>query len=166
MKNVAVIVGRFQAHKLTDGHKELINYVISKCDKLIIFVGVYPKAPNFKHPLPFEMREWMLLEFIPSYYIVSHNVKIIPIYDVFNIPLWSENLDKKVDELTSNDDNVTLYGSRDSFIFNYNGKYKTEEIESHGDSSATDLRNEIKNMDIRNVEEEFRKGIIWALRNT
>ena len=43
-----IIVGRFQSPRLTHGHKDLIRKVISQCDKLIIFVGVYPLKPNFK----------------------------------------------------------------------------------------------------------------------
>lgn len=171
MKKTAVIVGRFQAHKLTEGHKNLIREVITKCEQLIIFVGVYPLKADFKNPLPYEIREWMLYEFLPPYVLVSHNVKIAPIVDVFNIPLWSNNLDQQIKFLVNSYnetellENVTMYGSRDSFIFNYKGMFKTHEVKANGDDSASKLREEIKNMDIHNVDESFRKGIIWSLRN-
>jgi len=158
---IGVIVGRFQCYKLTDGHKELIRHVMSRCDKLIIFVGVYPKEPNFKNALPFEMRKQMIEDFIPLYL----NLTVVPIVDVFDIPLWSKNLDKMIKELTSENDSVTLYGSRDSFIFNYIGKYSTVNVPSYGNVSASQLREEVKNMNIVGVGEEFRKAVIWSLRN-
>ena len=166
MKKVGVIVGRFQSHVLTEGHKDLIRNVITKCDKLLIFIGVYPYEANFKNPLPYEVRKFMLYGFLPYNVIASHQVKILPIEDVFNIPLWSNNLDKKIKESVDETDEVTLYGSRDSFIFNYSGIFKTHEIKAEGDYSASKLRDDIKNMDVRDADESFRKGIIWALRNT
>ncbi len=163
---IGVIVGRFQCQKLTEGHKYLIRNVASKCDKLIIFVGVYPLKPNFNNPLPYELREWMLYEFIPHWMLLSKRLQIVPIVDVFNIPLWSSNLDEKIKELTVDADEVMLYGGRNSFIKNYVGKYPTKEIPSNGViSTATELREEIKKMDIHGSDESFRKGIIWSLRN-
>ena len=163
---IGVIVGRFQCHKLTDGHKELIRKVLCESDRILMFIGVSPRPPDFKNPFPYEMRKQIVLEFFGSIYRgykTSKEIEIHPFYDVFDIPLWSSNLDKKVKELTSENDSVKLYGSRDSFIFNYSGTYPTKEIESNGDNSATDIRNEIKNMDISNTDETFRKGVLWGV---
>ncbi len=155
---VGIIVGRFQCHKLTEGHKTLINRVLSENERVIFFVGVYPKKPDFRNPLPFSLRKSMILDFTADY-----GVEIIPFYDVFNLPLWNSNLDKKIEELTSKDDEVVLYGSRDSFIFGYNGKYKTKEIEANGDCSVTELRNKVALTDFTNTDEKFRAGVIFGV---
>ena len=163
---IGVIVGRFQAQRLTDGHKALITQVKSENDKVIIFVGVYPRKPDFKNPLPFKMRKQMIGEFITSLTPWGETPKpfeIIPFLDVFNLPLWNENLTKKIEQITSLNDSVMLYGSRDSFIFNYLGIYPTKEIEANGDCSATELRNQILLTDIENVDEKFRAGVIFGV---
>ena len=160
---VGVIVGRFQAQRLTDGHKELIRRVLSRSDKVIIFVGVYPRTPDFKNPLPYSIRKDMIWEFL----LLSNsrpNVEVCPFLDVFNLPLWNDNLTKKVESMTSPDDSVVLYGSRDSFIFKYDGKYETCEIEANGDFSATELRQQIvDDFNKTVVSEEVRKGIIFGV---
>jgi hypothetical protein len=119
--------------------------------------------PNFKNPLPFEMRKQMIEEWFSKYF--SKSMTVIPIVDVFNVGLWSKNLDEKIKELTSETDVVTLYGSRDSFIFNYVGKYPTIEVKSFSNISASQLREEVKRLDVTVTAEEFRKGVIWSLRN-
>jgi bifunctional NMN adenylyltransferase/nudix hydrolase len=93
------------------------------------------------------------------------NCEVLPIVDLFNIPLWNNELDNQINSLTTKDDEVTLYGSRDSFIHTYTGKYTTKEISAAGDCSATQLREEIKKMDVVDLGEKFRMGVIWALRN-
>ena len=113
---VGVIIGRFQCHKLTDGHKELINYVISKSDKVLIFIGVSPLKPDIKNPLPFEMRKQMISEYTiltqdddyDAWYNSSNDVeiRIIPIIDVFDVPKWSKILDEEIEKRTEISDEV------------------------------------------------------------
>jgi len=163
---IGVIVGRFQSQRLTDGHKDLIKQSFNENDKLIIFIGVYPRTPDFKHPLPFVIRKQFIGEYITSlipWGDVNKSYEIVPFVDVFNLPLWNNNLDKKVEELTSESDEVILYGGRDSFIFGYSGKYKTKEISTTGDCSATELRNQVLKTDLSNVDEKFREGIIFGV---
>ena len=110
---VGVIIGRFQCHKLTDGHKELINYVISKSDKVLIFIGVSPLKPDIKNPLPFEMRKQMISEYTiltqdddyDAWYNSSNDVeiRIIPIIDVFDVPKWSKIFAVTEEPLVSSD---------------------------------------------------------------
>src|ERR1017187_10413200 len=127
MNRVSVIVGRFQVDELTIAHKELIQYALSQSDRLIIFVGVSPLKSSFNNPLTFGMRAIMISEYNTSY--GNYNTPIIPIKDVFNVDLWSENLDNEIWRLLDlNEENVvTLYGGRDSF--KYTGKYPKIEME-------------------------------------
>jgi nicotinamide mononucleotide adenylyltransferase len=163
---IGVITGRFQSQRLTDGHKSLFNRVFFENDKIIVFVGVYPKSPDFKNPLPFEMRYQMIGEYITSlmgFGCSSKSFEIIPIVDVFDLPRWNKILDEKIEQLTSKDDEILLYGSRDSFVLKYFGKYKIKEIIPDGNYSATELRNQILKIDTTNVDEKFRAGVIWGV---
>lgn len=155
---IGIIVGRFQSPRLTEGHESLIREVMEENERVIIFVGVYPKCPDFRNPIPFKFRKQMLLEFAGDY-----GIEVIPFKDVFNVPLWNSLLDEKIGELTNKNDEITLYGSRESFIFGYNGKYKTKEIKADGDFSATQLRNQVLELDEFEADEKFRAGIILGL---
>ena len=56
-----------------------------------------------------------------------------------------------------------MYGSRDSFIPYYSGKYKTIELPEHGDYNSTEIRKKYKDKVFNS--QDFRAGIIYALYN-
>ena len=60
--DVGVIIGRFQTPNLHTEHIKLIEFVMSKHDKVIIFLGVSPTLGNKKHPMDFLTRKLMLEE--------------------------------------------------------------------------------------------------------
>ena len=153
---IGVIIGRFQVDQLHHGHIELINTVCSKHKKVIIFLGCSPLLTTRNNPLDFSTRQIMIQKSIDS------NIVILPIKDTPNDNDWSNELDKKIREIYALGD-VTLYGSRDSFINHYSGKFQTEELEEIDSISGTDIREEIK----RSVgkTDEFRAGVIWAAHN-
>ena len=162
MNRVSVIVGRFQVDELTIAHKELIQYALSQSDRLIIFVGVSPLKSSFNNPLTFGMRAIMISEYNTSY--GNYNTPIIPIKDVFNVDLWSENLDNEIWRLLDlNEENVvTLYGGRDSF--KYTGKYPKIEMDTILKSlSGTEVRERIGREIV--YSQDFRKGVIWSPQN-
>lgn len=150
---VGVIVGRFQTNKLTDGHKYLINEVLSNHKKVIVFIGS-SRVPNTKkNPLDYSSREKMLR--------VEYGNKIIPIQitDQRSNDTWSNILDGKISE-TFPDKKVVIYGSRDSFIDSYTGKNPVIELEPSGTYNATNLRAEVARETLET--EDFRAGIIYA----
>jgi bifunctional NMN adenylyltransferase/nudix hydrolase len=57
-----------------------------------------------------------------------------------------------------------LYGSRNSFIPFYNGRFDVEQLPEVGDHSSTILRDQISDRVLDS--EEFRTGIIYAYSNT
>ena len=158
-----IIIGRFQVHKLTEAHFKLIETVLSRHKKVIIFLGVSGISPvpsTKRNPLDFEIRKQMLEEaFQPNSLIISH------IKDSKYDDVWSLKLDEKIGDLISPNQSVTLYGGRDSFIQHYQGRYKTEQLEPevYIKISGTELRNELK----VKVESSdmFRAGVIWANEN-
>lgn len=154
--DVGVIVGRFQVDSLHEGHNDLIREVISKHSKVIIFLGLSPCKCTVKNPLDFEARKQMILSEFPS-------VIVLYILDQYSDIAWSDNLDSQVQNIIGPNQSVCLYGSRDSFIRYYSGKYKCTELEQTVFISGTDIRKKIAN----NVSStpEFRKGVIWTVNN-
>ena len=153
MENIGVIIGRFQVDELHQGHKDLIDRVNSKNDRLVIFIGLSPLICTYNNPLDFSAREKMLQKAYPS-------ATILYIKDELTDEKWSENLDKLISKEIDTYDKICLYGSRDSFINYYHGHYKTKELEQTTFTSGTAIRKEIANNITNN--KNFRKGVIWA----
>lgn len=147
---IGVIIGRFQIDELHDAHVALINHVINRHDKVIIFLGVKPIAPCFENALDFRMRQQMLLEKFGT------NIIVLPLNDKKYDNDWSNQIDVKVREVYPSGD-VLLYGGRDSFIPHYSGKFKTCELEPEIYVSATQKRQEC----LKTVSDPmYRRGFI------
>ena len=154
--SVGVIVGRFQVPYLHDAHCDLIETVIEERSRVIICLGISPAMVTRRNPLDFEARKQMILQDYPD-------VTIIPIMDVQSNDQWSANLDKAVSEILTPREKAVLYGSRDSFIAHYTGKFPTEELVPDHMVSGTDLR-KISSERVK-CSQEFRDGVIWAANN-
>lgn len=155
-KGYGVIVGRFQTPYLHDGHRYVIDQVLEKHENLIICLGIQAGQPSDKNPLDFESRKIMILENYPL-------ATILPLKDMKSDLLWSKQLDKLVGDV-SNIHPVTLYGSRDSFIPFYNGKYETKELKDPEIIwSSTIIREEVVQR-ARNSQ-DFRAGVIYGITN-
>ena len=148
-----VIIGRFQTPELHSEHIKLIQYVLDRHEKVILFLGVSPTLANKKHPMDFITRKLMLESTVK----VS---AILPLPDQKSDTVWSQQIHEKVREVFPNGD-VTLYGSRDSFIPYYKGGWKTCELEPDSYISATDIREQISKKTL--ASEEFRAGIIYSI---
>lgn len=156
LTDVGVIVGRFHVHELHQGHKDLINFVLNRHSKVIVFLGLSPCKSTVKNPLDFETRKQLLLQHYPD-------LIILYIKDQKEDAVWSKNLEEQIGDVVSPTQTVTLYGSRDSFISHYSGKYKCIEMEQEVFSSGTDVRKTICNK-IKSSS-DFRAGAIWATSN-
>ncbi len=152
-ETIGVIVARFQVPCLHKGHRYLINYVNSRCEKLVIVLGTPRSFPTKKNPLSFEMRRVMIARQYPNAIIAS-----LP--DTKLDAQWSTALDAviasalcgKVDGIQ-----VTLYGSRDSFITHYSGVHQTELVPPLGNVNGTKHRERLA--DVADSV-KFREGII------
>lgn len=152
---IGVIIGRFQLHNLHEAHKELIQYVIERHDKVIVFLGISSAIGTRRHPLDFITRKYMLEE-------VFSNLVILPLLDNKSDHVWSSQIRIKVREVFPSGD-VTLYGSRDSFIPYYKGTWNCVELEPTTYISATDIRKKISKKVLQS--EDFRAGIIYSVYN-
>jgi len=154
--DVGVIVGRFQVHELHEAHINLIQSVCDVHGKVLIFLGLSPARVTRNNPLDFESRKQMILDKFP-------NVNVLYIKDTKSDVVWSKNIDQQIGDLVGPSQSVTLYGSRDSFISLYHGKYNTQELVQETYISGTEVRKNISKK-VKNTP-EFRAGVIWAAYN-
>lgn len=154
--DVGIIVGRFQIHALSEGHVELIQEACDRHYKVIIFLGLSPVRGTTRNPLDFEARKQMILERFPD-------VSVLYIKDESSNEVWSKSLDDKVTDLLSPTQTAVLYGSRDSFIPFYSGKYPTCELEPTVFTSATEVRNQLRRQVVNSAD--WRAGACWSAAN-
>lgn len=136
--DVGIVVGRFQIHALHDAHKGLIDFVRSRHDRVIIFLGLSPVRGTISNPLDFRARAAMLRE-------VYSDVEVLYIEDCKYDSDWSKKLDSQIVRQLNPHQGAMLYGSRDSFISHYTGRYKTTELESKTFVSGTEVRRQVSN---------------------
>ena len=153
MRKLSVCIGRFQVPALHEGHLYLLREAEKRGDVLLVMIGCRNKA-DINNPMDYTIRRSMIKESFPNAYTLS-------LFDFDNDDRrWS----REVDSLLLphiNDYDITLYGSRDSFIKKYFGSLKYEYIESDIKTSGTEIRKNIKPI----VNSDFRSGVIWAIQN-
>ena len=149
-----VIIGRFQVPSLHDGHTGLIDRVRTKHRKVIILIGSTPGIlVTRRNPLDYHTRMLMIRQAYPD-------ISILPINDMPSDKDWSKSVDRRILEATDGNESVVLYGSRDSFIPHYSGKFRVTELESSRSNSGTEIRQRLSD-DVR-LSEDFRLGVIYA----
>lgn len=153
---VGVIVGKFQTPFLHEGHLEIINHVASIHPRVIIFVGQAQFKCTINNTLDFNARRFMIEEKFPD-------IEVHRIDDVGDDEIWSRDLDRHIKLLVGPNQNVILYGSRDSFVSKYEGKFKTIELKPSRYISATELR-KIAGIKSRRTG-DFRVGAFWVTQN-
>lgn len=132
---IGVIVGRFQLHDLHEAHKELIEQVIAKHKKVVLFLGVSRILGSTNNPLDFTARKKMIQNYYPE-------INISPLPDHRYDDVWSKNLDSRIREIFPIG-SVLLYGGRDSFIPSYSGQFPTRELEQTIYVSGTEIRKQV-----------------------
>ena len=151
--DVGVIIGRFQVHELHEAHQALINTVRERHDAVLIFIGLTPVRGTASDPLDFASRQRMIQEVYPD-------IDVYYIEDRWSDDFWSNNLDYQIDKWTKTHQSVMLYGSRDSFIPHYKGRYPTTELKSNVWISGTEIRRRIANK--FSPSRDYRAGVIAA----
>ena len=136
--DVAVIVGRFQVNELHEAHIDLITSVLNKHDRVLLFLGNSTIRNTLNNPLDYRARRTMIADKFPT-------VEIHYINDNPSDTTWTKNLDKLIGEQLLPMQTVTLYGSRDSFLKCYTGKYTTCELEATTFISGTEVRRRVCN---------------------
>jgi len=156
MKTIGVIIARFQSPYLHPGHQALIESVRENHNKVIIVLGVSPVLGSRKNPLDFHTRERMIKMEYPD-------IVVLPLADHPSDSTWSKNLDILLSN-TFPGGSFKLFGSRDSFIPFYTGRFNVVELPETGSHNATLIREQISDKVLDS--KEFRTGIIYAYSNT
>lgn len=150
---IGVLVARFQVDELHNGHRELLDYISSRHKKVILFLGVPRAEGTRRNPLDFATRKSMVQKDYP-------NIVILPLKDQRYNEIWSRELDSLV-PVPFGSGKTLLYGSRDSFIPYYSGKYATVELAPSVEYNGTSRREEISGEIIEHPY--FRAGVIHAV---
>jgi bifunctional NMN adenylyltransferase/nudix hydrolase len=153
---VGVIIARFQSPFLHEGHIDILTQVTNAHPRVLVFLGLAPVKCSKNNPLDFATRKAMIEEKFPQ-------VEVHYVEDVGNNELWSKNLDRQITKLIGPSQKVILYGSRDSFIKSYSGKYPTLELIPTKYVSANAIRKAV-GIKSKNTA-EFREGVVWAVEN-
>lgn len=153
--STAVIIARFQSPYLHEGHKQLISTVKEKHSKLIILLGVSPVMGSRKNPYDYYTREKMIKKDYPE-------LIVLPVSDHPSDQVWSAQIDNLLKGVFPGE-SFTLYGSRESFIPYYSGRFETIELPAHGDYNATELRKQYADKVFDSSD--FRAGILYAYYN-
>ena len=163
MKNIGIIVGRFQVPELHPGHLHLIKFALDNFEEVHAVIGV-TKGDKLdqKNPLPYEAREIMILETFPELFGKLHTIE-----DIGNYPVWVQKLDEILEPLAK-DGVIHIIGSRDSVATRYKefgGKHEIAIIEPLECFSGTGARNTIKQNYHPLWHKEARKIAVWAIEN-
>jgi bifunctional NMN adenylyltransferase/nudix hydrolase len=156
---VGAIVARFQVPELHEEHKALIQRVIDTHPRVFVILGLAADACKctYNNPLDYPTRKAMVEKEFPT-------VEVLYIKDIGNDVLWSKELDRIINSQIGPNQNVLLYGGRDSFIPHYCGKFPTQELVPSKFISGKEIR---KNIGIKSkATPQFREGVIWAVENT
>ena len=154
--DVGIIIGRFQVPRLHSGHTAIMSHSLKNCTRTLVFLGVSSRKNTRNYPMEYEPRRQMLNSY-------SNLIEVYPIADHKSDIEWSKNLDAAIAAMVGTNQSVVLFGGRDSFIPNYRGKYKTEELPINVDESGTEVR-ELCAKIVSNTD-NFRAGIIHAAYN-
>lgn len=152
---VGVIIGRFQTNRLHEGHINLISHVLSNHKKAILILGVSRVQNTKKNPLDFASRKAMIQKLFPS-------LMILPVMDQRYDETWSSLIDNAI-SMPFGEKKTVIYGSRDSFIPHYKGKFQVIELEASFDHNATNIRAEVAKETLDSTE--FRAGVIYSAFN-
>lgn len=152
MKPTAVVVARFQTPFLHAGHRSLIEAVQAEHRNAIVVLGVSPVKGSRRNPYDFYTRERMLKKAYPELFV-------LPLADHPSDAAWSVNLDALLQNGFPGE-SFLLYGSRDSFVPAYSGRFPVKELPEKPDCSATALR--FRHADNVLDSDDFRLGINYA----
>lgn len=140
---IGVFVGRFQTPELHNGYKYALSELQINYDDYIIVIGS-STMPNKRNLLDFETRKAMIEE-----YVYKKPIIIMEIVDLNDNDKWNKELERSIlYELNKIKTNVNisdiyLIGSRDSFIFTYNGYFNTVKLKPYFNYNSTEQRNQI-----------------------
>lgn len=159
---VGVVLGRFQLPALHEGHKAVISEVQRRHERVVLIVASAPVFLTRKNPLSGEIRKALL-----EAEYQNQNVLVAELQNHPSDEEWSKDFDRVLAELVGDADCI-IYGARDNSLTYYSGRHETHALDLDLKTSATAIREKIKNgfpenrLDLR----KFAEGVIYAAHNT
>ena len=153
--DIGVVVARLQVDELHSQHIKLLDTVCNNHKMVILFLGVSVIENTAKNPIGFAARKMMVQSRFP-------NIVILPLKDNRSDEVWSKNLDAQI-SIPFGERKVLLYGSRNSFISSYQGRYDVVELTTDVFVSGSNIRKELART-IGNSP-QWRAGVIYANSN-
>lgn len=151
-KPIGVIRGRFQVPKLHKGHIFLFEYAFARHDDVLAVLSD-PYISNSADALSIVMQMQMIQSAFPGRKIHFAQSGRIPSSRLMR----SRALDEVIERAFPGRDAI-IYGSRESIVHSYVGRFATHETETIYGGSGTQIRNAIEIVD----SEDFRKGVIYS----
>ena len=148
---VGVVPVRFQVPSLHEGHRFVLDYVLERHAIVLIIIGASYTMTD-RNPLSFEMRKMMVEQSYPRKFVIVSSD-----YSPSSYLKRSEGIDQSITRRFPNH-RAIIYGSRDSFIHTYKGKFETHEVPTVFSGSATQVRERVGVIN----SPDFRSGIIYA----
>jgi len=155
IKDVGVVVGRFQVPELHEAHKQIIAMAKISHKQYIIFIACTSVKGSTRDPLDYETRAAMIKYQFPDAIIRD-------IWDSPSDEEWSQNLDGKI-ICEIGKKKALLYSGSDGFAKHYTGRFTVKQISSIDFYRGTEIR-EIHG-DIVPTTKEGRCGVIYGVAN-
>lgn len=163
-ETLAVVVGRFQVPKLHAGHEALLRYVASRHRCVLVVIAEPATLPTPRNPLPVSVREGMVRAWWREH--LGGTLFVARLRDVGEPGLWSAHLDGLVAEYLSDGEEAVCYGSRESFISVYRGRFPTVFVPEADAPSGTQARETVARAlaSADSLSPEFRAGMIASVQ--
>lgn len=160
-RHIGVLIGRFQIHALTDGHKYLFAQVAARAHRVLALVGVPPVNGRKRDPLEYGLRARMLQDYWTEAYPNGPELIVAPQLDCPDDDEWAGRIDQTIDALAPGY-NAIVYCGPDGCGPLYRaaaGRWPIEQIDAiPGHQHATAHRAALT----PRHSEDFRAGVVYA----
>ena len=171
-KKMAVVLGRFQNHRIHEGYKALFKEALANYDYVLVVIGEAIRKANPVAPLPPAVVKQLIKDYF-SKVVVNPEFSIVSTKDNRSNEVWSKNLDIIVESnMAANGiEDFDFIVGRDSFRPFYSGKYdenfkQVEDIKFNLSSvNSTADRESLKHLPKIANPVAFAQGIIWTTQN-
>lgn len=155
--SVGVIIGRFQVPHLHEGHIGILSHVVSKHERVVVFVGVAHHLSK-RNPLPFPVVRQMVAELLTQYDNRSGaRFMVLPLFDRPSNEEWSDQIDDTLKTVFPGQ-TFKLYCGRDSFQSCYIGKNQVIEVKTADCPCGTEERAKVAAQPLFGID--TRRGMI------
>lgn len=155
-----VIVGKFQAPMLTEGHKQILSTAGNKSDHLLIFIFDNEIPFSSSNPLSYDVRERILLDFVRNK--VCKHATFYKLSDQKYASSLQNSIDKTLSYYDIGGKNTaTIYGGPNNFANDYTGianKVILPLVQGKNSSELRDMAYNLKQTTLL-----FHSGMINAL---